>query len=730
MTVFLTTDNSDTLSKKNYHIMRKSLIIAILLAFSAVLNAQILLYQDFSTPIWPPSGWTISGNQTNWALSQSNNAGGVMNEGNTKSDPAFNGTLRFISPASNTSGMSQVIIQFKHMFDHSDGTSIAFTLSVATRASSGGTWNTVWTQSATDDIPAETVTVLVNNSDVGSGTFQFCLCVNGISYTFDDWFFDDITLLNPLPSDVSMVSIDVPILIAGNQAVKGKIVNLGETVINSAYINWSLDSGDIHTTVLSGLSITTGNDYAFMCTDSLTTQPGIYLLKVWASRLNGNTSPDDNPANDSIIQSVTVTDQIVYRRPMYEEFTSSTCNPCASFNSSTLNPFLADHDDEMTLVKYPMNWPVPGDPYYCADAEMRRLYYNVQGVPDLWVDGEVTGLTNTYLNNTFNASKEKLSFFEIQSQHEIQGNNVYIDCNILPLVNDNDITAQIAIIERITTGNVGTNGETEFHNVLMKMVPDGLGTLVSLTANQPYNMKFTADMASTNVEEMEDLMVAVFLQASDKEIYTSAYSSETGSMIISMTPANGSSNVPVNTPIVVTYHQPVRMMNGSTITSSNLPTVLTLKENNSTGANIGFTATINEDKTIITVTPDPVLNNNQQYYFRIDTLENNDGIHTFAQTSTFSTELITSSTNDLKVNTIIIYPNPASDKIYIKSNNISKISRIEILNIIGKTVHQMDNPVSVLNEISLKVADLPAGIYLIRVLSNGNVQSMRFLISR
>jgi hypothetical protein len=246
----------------------------------------------------------------------------------------------------------------------------------------------------------------------------------------------------------------------------------------------------------------------------------------------------------------------------------------------------------------------------------------------------------------------------------------------------------------------------------------------------PFNMKHTIDMSSTNVEEMDDLIVAIFVQASNKEILNSNYSIETGSMIVSMTPADGASGVIVTAPMTITYHQPVRMKDGSPITSSNLASVLSLKENNASGINAGFTATINAAKTVITVTPNPALKYSQQYFLKIDTLENNLGVNTFAQSSTFTTELSTVSVKEPKVNSIVIYPNPATDRIYIKSNEISKISRIELMNTIGKTVRVIENPVSSQNEISLKVADLPSGIYFVRVMGEGNTQTMRVLISR
>ncbi len=710
--------------------MKKTLLSLLVLIVSAGLNAQVLLQQDFSAGVWPPSGWMVFGNQSNWAISQSNNAGGVISEGRTKSIPAFNGTMRFISPASNTSGLSQVIIQFKHMFDHVDGNSVAFTLSVATRASSSGAWHEVWTKAATTDISAETVTILVNNTDVGSGAFQFCLVVTGSSQSFKDWFFDDITLLDPLTNDAGMASIGVPIMFVGNQAVSGKLVNVGETAINSIKVKWSLNEGDIHTTAYTGLNIATGSEFAYSCTDSIIAVPGVYNLKVWVSELNGSTTPDDNPANDFMIRSISVPDHLVYRRPMFEEFTSSTCSPCASFNNSTFNPFIAAHGEEITLVKYQMNWPGSGDPYYTAEGGVRRSYYGVNAVPDLYVDGKVCGTNSTAVNNAFNTSKATMCYLEVQSQHEIQGNNVIIDCNILPYANYSGVTVQIAVLERKTTQNATTNGETEFHNVMMKMVPDASGTMVSLIANQPYNLNYTVDMTGTNVEEMSDLMVVVFLQASNKEILNSDYMPETGSMIISMIPADGSSNVAVNTPMVITYHQPVRMKDGSAITSSNLASVLTLKENNAMGTNASFTATINAAKTVITVTPDQNLKYSQQYYLKVDSLENNLGVNTFAKSSTFTTELSTVNLKEPKISSILIYPNPASDRIYIKSNEIAKINRIEMLNTIGKTVRVIENPVSTSNEVTLKVADLPSGIYFVRVLSEGNSQTMRVLVTR
>jgi hypothetical protein len=61
---------------------------------------------------------------------------------------------------------------------------------------------------------------------------------------------------------------------------------------------------------------------------------------------------------------------------------------------------------------------------------------------------------------------------------------------------------------------------------MMKMIPDGRGTLLNLTDRVPFKMKFTADLSNTKTEEFSDLAVVVFVQNNDtKEIIQSAYSS-------------------------------------------------------------------------------------------------------------------------------------------------------------------------------------------------------------
>jgi hypothetical protein len=709
----------------------KKIILSILLSFIGMsMFAQTLLQQDFSAGTWPPAGWTVLGNQTNWALSQTNLAGGIIPEGKVKNSPAFNGTMRFISPAVNTTGLSVVIIQFKHLFDHTDGTSTAFTLGVATRTGAAGTWNNVWTVAATDDIDAETVTIPVSNSDVGASNFQFCLYVTGSSTNFKSWNFDDIFLLDPLPVDGGMAAITIPSSFAGSHILEGAFVNVGETPITSISVNWMAIEGQVHTDNLTGLNVTTGLNYQFTFTDSVNIAPGAYDLKVWISGVNGLTVPDDNPANDTMVKSIAIPVFMTMRRPMFEEFTSSTCGPCANFNNNTFNPFIAQHGEEITLVKYQMNWPGSGDPYYTAEGGVRRNYYGVNAVPDLFCDGKNTNTSSSAVNTAFNNSMNTITYIEIESQHEIQGSNIIINANIIPYANYPNVTVYVTVVERVTTGNVATNGETEFHNVMMKMLPDASGTSANLMANQPLNLQFTQNMSGTFVEEMDDLRVAIWIQDnSTKEIYQSNYSVETGSMM-TMTPPDGATNVSISAPLLVQFHQAVRMVGGAALTNSNVASVITLKEGGPLGPDVDFTATINTAKTLITVTPANNLKSLQPYYFKIDQLENNQGVPTLVGISNFTTEFSTVGVEKPKSATTRVYPNPAKDVINIEISDFTDINRIELVNSIGKTVRVIDNASEIGRFSSINVSSLPAGLYYLRLDGNKTQQTLRVLISR
>ncbi len=220
---------------------------------------------------------------------------------------------------------------------------------------------------------------------------------------------------------------------------------------------------------------------------------------------------------------------------LIEKFSSSTCPPCKTFSQNVFSPFLeeAGNDDKYTVVNYRMNWPNSGDPYYTDEGGIRKSYYNVSTVPTCYIDANKANTQSfSSFTSTFNTAFEESPKAEITSQYQIDGStladaSVSVTVTVIPTEDIANAKLHIAVVEELTTENASTNGETEFHYVMMKMVPDASGTSLSLTADTPETVTDEADLSESNIEEIDDLHVVVWVQeTSSKEIINSLFSIE------------------------------------------------------------------------------------------------------------------------------------------------------------------------------------------------------------
>jgi len=79
------------------------------------------------------------------------------------------------------------------------------------------------------------------------------------------------------------------------------------------------------------------------------------------------------------------------------------------------------------------------------------------------------------------------------------------------------------------------------------------------------------------------------------------------------------------------------------------------------------------------------------------------------------------SVNEKKIGNVIIYPNPAQDKILIEHDLSNKINEIKIVDITGKIVKHVTENLEA-KTININVSDLSKGIYFIHTqTTNGNV---------
>ncbi len=707
--------------------MKKSFTLFVSLFFVFGLNAQVLLTENFSGGSWPPAGWTVSGQNTNWRISQTANAGGQAPEGRLTWSPQFNTTTRLISPAVNLTGFTKVAFRFKHKVDHYGS---SFAIGVSTRADASASWNMAWSQSVTADIPAQERLIIIENSDVGSATFQISLFFTGNSYNIDDWWFDDFELFAPYQLDLAMTSTSVPRYFFGEKTVTGTVLNLGVNNVTSYKLNWSLNNGEVFSTDYNNLDIATGQSHSYTAQQTLSPSPGDHQFKVWISHVNGE-PVDLNPENDTITKALGVASQSLQRRPLFEEFTSSTCAPCASFNNSVFNPFVNQNGDNIALIKYQMNWPGSGDPYYTAEGGARRLYYAVNAVPMLFVDGKNVATNAAGVNAAYQAGMADPSFVKIEATHEIQGTTFSANVHVTPYVNLNNVTMHVVVIEKLTTGNVGSNGETSFKHVMMKMVPNASGTTQNFVAGQTTTFNFNQNMAGTFVEQMDDLIAVVFLQDnSNKYVFQAAYTLDASQAAATVTfdPVAGTTGVPTNSQLHIHYSMPIVFIGGTVITNDNVANIITLNQQN--GPNFPFTATINDEKTTITVTPTGLLNSYTTYQLGIEAVQNSFGIITPAASTTFETGMHV-GVGEQFTTLAGIYPNPASEQLTIRYflKESSQVN-LQIIDLSGKTMQQIAHNKMAAGEHlqHIKIGHLPKGVYLIRMQTPEILQTERLIV--
>jgi len=261
------------------------------------------------------------------------------------------------------------------------------------------------------------------------------------------------------------------------------------------------------------------------------------------------------------------------RMMLIEFFTSSTCGPCAS-NNPIMTAFMNSADPErIASIGFHMNWPSPGnDPMYLynsADNTTRRTFYNVNAIPAGFFDGTISiplPYSQTNLQSYFDLRKNLLSPVTVIVRDSTYGDSVLVRVSVLCetyLANPN-VVLYMGVYENLIhySSPPGTNGETDFHNVMRKMLPNANGT--SLTLTPGYYQEFVYRYKMDPVWNAANIKNLVYIQANDKEILNASktitnFSLLTTKSFFSVTQGQASTNnFKVKIPYVATgYNSPV-----------------------------------------------------------------------------------------------------------------------------------------------------------------------------
>lgn len=248
----------------------------------------------------------------------------------------------------------------------------------------------------------------------------------------------------------------------------------------------------------------------------------------------------------TLLLSAIIAGQIVsaqsQRLCMAEGFSNASCGPCAAQNPA-YNALINANPTKVVSIKYQTNWPGtdPMNAQTQSDVAPRVSYYNVTGVPWGALDGTAhTG--SSYTGALANLNQAKIdnryavpSPFSMTVTHTPSSDydSVSISVTITASQNfsttgSNTLTLHTAIIEKEIKFDIppGSNGETVFHGVMRKMLPNGNGTSLptSWTNGQSQTITFDVPIPSY-IYDLNQLAVAAFVQENgSKEIHQAGYS--------------------------------------------------------------------------------------------------------------------------------------------------------------------------------------------------------------
>lgn len=362
-------------------------------------------------------------------------------------------------------------------------------------------------------------------------------------WTYDDagnWAYglmlDDVDVFTPANVDMEMTSVDVqPVYVAGNVTLGGTVTSYSANNITSIDVTWDDGSGPNSETFAVNLNY--GDSYNFTHGTPLAVTAGsTYNLDICVVA-----SGDANNSNDCLSASTQGATQQGTRLTLMEEFTSSTCPPCftlntTGFNGVGMNTYLSNENANaetgagLAAVKYQVNWPGSGDHAYNAEVGQRVSFYGITGAPTVLADAGEAGN-----GAAINAAKNVPAFVDIAASHTMDGSTVSVDVTVDPYMNISGAKLRIALLDKeYAAGALSSfsNGETEFHHVFRKFVSQGTVNLTATnqyTATESYNYTIQASgypsQGSFNLHNGSEQEVVVWLQNdATGEIYNAAIS--------------------------------------------------------------------------------------------------------------------------------------------------------------------------------------------------------------
>ncbi|NOQ27543.1 MAG: T9SS type A sorting domain-containing protein [Bacteroidales bacterium] len=434
----------------------------------------------------------------------------------------------------------------------------------------------------------------------------------------------------------------------GDIPIEGIIRNYGVNTITSVDVNWTVDNGTINTYTINDLNIASNETDTFSHATPWNTADSLvfYELKVWTSNPNG--VADDVPENDILELEIYVLDDVAQRLVLIEHFTNASCGPCVSQNP-ILDALINEPGnlEKVSHLAYHTSWPGI-DPMYTFNLDKgqgnaRVSYYSVSGVPNALVGGnKFQGSPVNVTTEMIVAEYERPGLFDINIEPAFVSDSkikVELDITSLAEFKEGTLKAHVVLVQDMeyeSTPGTLVNGEKSFPDVMRYMISGLEGVDIGLPK---YGDVFSTILSQElDIAVIKDFEIIVFIQDDNNKnilMATSVVANITPPFV-SISPFDGEKDIILDTDIFITFQESVRLIDNTEIVD---PTsLITFKKNNASGEDVSFTASINEEKTEIEITPDNVLDITQDYYVALsNSVEDYNDLAIEEQSAIFTT---------------------------------------------------------------------------------------------
>lgn len=541
----------------------------------------------------------------------------------------------------------------------------------------------------------------------------------------------------------------------GNTGTKTLIVrNLGTMELDATV---SVPSTDKWLTSESGeIIVDPGASFSVVINvNSASMTEGVYTSAITI------TSNDASKPSVTIPVKMSLVDIVAKRLPLLEVFTSSTCPPCKPGNEQLKSVIDPIDRSNYTVLKYQQDFPGVGDPYATDETINRRDFYAINSIPRMEIDGSWDENANSFTKPILDSYSDQICFLNWKANYTVTGNTVNVTAVLDPLSDftESNMKIYVAILEKETSKNVMSNGETLFEDVVKKMLPNEKGMdLEPMYKGEkvtkrfeytfPSNYRLPANGQSANriklnsettVEDITNLEVVVWAQnATTHEVYNSGWATE-----------GPAEKMPTLTSVSTVKFNKVD--NGKTkempIEISNTGDAdLTITRIEIEGDNVFTKQAISlpillhpGDKQSLAVTFSP--NAVKTFSGKLKMFSNNNNQTDAPSTIVLSGEgsgpasVFTPAESAKTILSLITVPNPTADKSilsYTVSGTASQMVEIYIVNSLGQRVvelgSQMCTPGN--HSVTINASDLSSGSY--RIIAHTSVETVQlpFVVNR